>query len=278
MGFKDILVHVDATPASRTRLQLALSLARRFGARLSGLHVIPEPDVPPYFKPSVVQRIARIYAKNATAAAGLAEALFLQETKDASAETAWECISGDMEEMIGERARFADLLILGQFDTENPRTISAFLLPAKVVFDSSAPILVIPNSGSFGDVGRHPLVMWDGSREAARAVQDAMPLLQAAERVSVLAMDPLRQGHMHEGARTSTLVAHLGRHDVRAETAEASAGREGVTKDLLAHASLLGADLLVMGAYGHSRIWEFLVGGTTQDLLENTTIPVLMSR
>jgi nucleotide-binding universal stress UspA family protein len=105
-----------------------------------------------------------------------------------------------------------------------------------------------------------------------------MPLLQAAERVSVLAIDPLRQGHMHEGARTPALVAHLGRHGIRAEATEASVGREGVTKDLLAHAGLLGADLLVMGAYGHSRTWEFLVGGTTQDLLEKTSIPVLMSR
>jgi hypothetical protein len=147
-----------------------------------------------------------------------------------------------MEAMIGERARLSDLLVLGQFDTENPRTISAFLLPAKVVFDASAPILVIPNSGSFSDVGRHPLVMWDGSREAARGTHDAMPLLQAAEQVSVLAIDPLSQGHMHEGAHTAALVAHLGRHGVRAETKEALAGREGVTKGLLAHASSLGAD------------------------------------
>jgi nucleotide-binding universal stress UspA family protein len=105
-----------------------------------------------------------------------------------------------------------------------------------------------------------------------------MPLLQAAEQVSVLAIDPLGQGHMHEGAHTAALVAHLGRHGVRAETKEALAGREGVTRGLLAHASLIGADLLVMGAYGHSRIWEFIAGGTTQDLLEKTTIPVLMSR
>jgi nucleotide-binding universal stress UspA family protein len=214
MSFKDILVHVDATPASRTRLQLALTLARRFDARLSGLHVLPEPDVPPYFKPSVVGRIAAIYAKNAKVAADLAEALFQKETKDAGADTAWECIAGDMDEMIAERARFADLLVLGQFDTENPRTISAFLLPAKVVFGAAAPLLVVPNSGSFGDAGRHALVTWDGSREAARAIRDAMPLLQAAKRVSVLALDPRRQGHMHGGAHVPELVAHLGRHGV----------------------------------------------------------------
>lgn len=278
MSFKDILVHVDATPASRTRIQLALTLARRFDAGLSGLHVIPEPDVPPYFKPSVVERIAKIYAENAKVAADLAKVLFDEETKDAHVATAWGCVTGDMEELIAERARFADLLVLGQFDTENPPTISAFLLPAKVVFGSPAPILVVPNADKFSDVGRHALIAWDGSREAARAIRDAMPLLQAAERVSVLVIDPRQQGHMHEGTHTSELVAHLDRHGIVAAAEEITLLEHRVASDLLDHASQLGADLLVMGAYGHSRVWEFVVGGTTQDLLERTTIPVLMSR
>jgi nucleotide-binding universal stress UspA family protein len=278
MSFKDILVHVDSTAASRTRLQLALTLARRFDARLLGLHVIPEPSVPPYFKPSVVNRIAAIYAKNAKVAADRAEAQFRRETKDSAAIVAWQCAAGNMEELIAERARFADLLVLGQFDAENPPTISAFLLPAKVVFGSAAPILVVPNAGKFSNVGRRPLVAWDGSREAARAIQDAMPLLEAAERVSVLAIDPLREDHMHRGVHTSEVVDHLAHHGVHAEGIAMSSDRKGVMHDLLERASSLGADLVVMGAYGHSRVWEFLVGGTTQDLLERTTIPVLMSR
>jgi nucleotide-binding universal stress UspA family protein len=278
MSYKDILVHIDSTAASRTRLQLALVLARRFDARLSGLHVIPEPNVPPYFKPSVVERIGKIYAQNAKVAADQAETLFLEETKSSGAVTKWECIAGNMEELIEERARFADLLVLGQFDTENPPTISAFLLPAKVVYGSAAPILVVPNAGEFSDVGRHVLIAWDGSREAARALRDALPLLRAAEQVSVLAIDPLRQNHMHEGAHTSAVVAYLTHHDIRTEEIEISSDRKGVTRDLLECAGASGADMLVMGAYGHSRVWEFVVGGTTQDLLEETTIPVLMSR
>lgn len=277
MSLKDILVHVDATPASRTRLQLGLTLARRFGARLSGLHVIPNPDVPPYFKPSAVERIAEIYAENAREAANLAEVLFLEEMKDAGAATAWECVAGDMPELIAERARFADLLVLGQFDTENPPTISAFLLPAKIVFGAAVPILVVPNAGTFSDIGRQILVTWDGSRESARAIRDAMPLLQAAERVSLLAIDPLRQGHIQGGANAPGLVAHLARHGIDAEAVEMTSA-EGVATTILQHASRVGADLLVMGAYGHSRILEFVLGGTTPDLLERTTIPVLVSR
>jgi nucleotide-binding universal stress UspA family protein len=278
MSFKDILVHVDSTAASRVRLNLAVSLARRFGARLSGLHVIPEPDVPPYFKPSAVARIAKIYAENAREAADLAEALFREETEDAGVVTAWECLAADMAETIAERARFADLLMLGQFDTENPPAISAFLLPAKVAFGAATPILVIPNGVLSREIGRQILVAWDGSREAARAIRDAIPMLQDAERVSLLTIDPLRQRHMHDGPNPSELAAHLGRHGVSAETTELLAGEKSVTDALLAHAVEFGADLLVMGAYGHSRIWEFVVGGITQDLLETTTIPILMSR
>jgi nucleotide-binding universal stress UspA family protein len=278
MSFKDILVHVDATAASRTRIRLAIKLARRFEARLSGFHVIPEPAVPPYFKPSAVERIARIYAQNAHAAAKRAEALFADEIGDSGAATGWECVEGDLADMIAERARFADLLLLGQFDTENPPAIYAFLLPAKVVFGTATPILVVPNAGSFAEVGRHALVTWDGSREAARAIRDALPLLETAERVSLLAIDPLRQGHMHEGPHTSALLAYLGRHGVRAEEMEIPSGRHRVAGDLLQRAAAIGADLLVMGAYGHSPIWEFVMGGTTQDLLERAAIPVLMSR
>lgn len=278
MSFKDILVHVDATPASRIRLRLGLSLARRFAGRLSGLHVIPDPDVPPYFKPSAIERIAEIYAENAREAADRAEILFREETKDSSPDAAWECLSGDMPERIAERARFSDLLVLGQFDTENPHGISAFLLPAKVVFGAASPILVVPNARTSGELGKCIVATWDGSREAARAIRDAMPLLKGAEQVLLLAIDPSRQGHAHDGADAPQLVAHLGRHGVQAAIEEVSSTGKTVTDALLACTAELGADLMVMGAYGHSRVVEFIFGGTTQELLEKTNIPVLMSR
>ncbi|HUI22718.1 MAG TPA: universal stress protein, partial [Methylocella sp.] len=203
MDYRDILVHVDSTPASDLRLRLGLDLARRFGARLSGLHVVPDPDVPPYFKPSAVERIAEIYRENAREAAVLAEAHFRETTRDIDTVTAWQTVEGDMARALAERARFADLVLLGQYDTENPPTISAFLLPEKVVIDAGTPILVVPTRGTFDGIGRHVLVTWDGSREAARALRDAMPLLKAAEQVSLLAIDPDRQGHVHPEANAA---------------------------------------------------------------------------
>jgi nucleotide-binding universal stress UspA family protein len=277
MGFKDILVHVDSTPASAVRLRLGISLARRFGARLSGLHVTPDPDVPPYFKPSAVARIAKLYGRSAREAALLAEEHFRKAIKDSNVVAVWQSVEGDIAGVLAERARFADLLVLGQYDTENPPTIAAFTTPEKVVVDAGTPILVVPTSGAFDDLGRHVLVTWDGSRESARAVRDGIPLLRAAERVSLLAVNPDRQGHMHPDANPAELVAHLARHGVPANATEVSGGKKKVTDILLAHAAQLRADLLVMGAYGHPRLLEFWLGGTTQDLLTRATLPVLMS-
>jgi nucleotide-binding universal stress UspA family protein len=278
MSFKDIVVQLDSTHASRVRLHLAMSLARRFDARLSGLHVIPEPDLPPYFKPSVVRRIAEIYADNAREAADRAETMFRQQTANAAASTTWECFEGDTAELIGERARFADLLVLGQFDTENPHGISHFLLPAKVVFGTASPILVVPNNGTFDDIGKRIVVTWDGSREAARAIRDAMPLLKSAHEVSLFAVDLPRQGHMHGKPDSSRFADHLARHGITVSVREDASSKHSVTDAILTHVGAFNADLLVMGAYGHSPVWEFIVGGTTPALLERTTVPVLMSR
>ena len=277
MGFKDILVHVDSTAASDIRLRLAISLARRFGARLSGLHITPDPDVPPYFKPSAVARIAKLYRQGAREAALLSEAQFREATKDSDVVAVWQSVEGDIAAMLAGRARFSDLLVLGQYDTENPPTIAAFTTPEKVVVDAGTPILVVPTSGNFDDSGRQVLVAWDGSRESARAVRDAMPLLRAAERISLLALDPDRQGHMHPDANPAELAAHLARHGVAAEVTEVFFSEKNVGNNLLVHAAQLRADLLVMGAYGHPRLLEFWLGGTTQALLERAAIPVLMS-
>jgi nucleotide-binding universal stress UspA family protein len=275
MTFKDILVHVDSTSASRLRLRLALSLAHRFGGRISGLHVIPEPQVPPYFKPSVVDRIAEIYAENAREAAAAAEVLFHEEVKDSAT---WSCVAGGMAETIAERARFADLLILGQFDMENPQGISAFLLPAKVVFGAASPIVVVPDAEKCTDIGKRVVAAWDGSRAAVRAIRDSMPILKSADEVLLLTVDPDRQGHLHDGPNAAEFAAHLGRHSVRVVVEEVPSRRDTVSKTMLAQAREFGADLLVMGAYERSRVWEFVVGGTTQDVLQRSDIPILISR
>ena len=277
MGFKDILVHVDLTVASTTRVWVSLALARRFSARVVGLHVVPNPDVPSYFKPSQIERIASLYRGSAHEAAIMAESQFRKDVKDAGVETKLQLAEGDIARNLAEHGRFADLLVVGQDDTENPSIIEPFLLPQTVVMTSGIPVLVIPIRPIPTSVGQRILIAWDGSREAARAVHDLLPLLRQAGQISLLAVDPTGQRHIGSGANLAAMVAHLERHGIAAEPVTTPLGERSITEILLARFGEVGADLLVMGAFGHSRLKEFLLGGVTYDLLQKLSAPVLMS-
>lgn len=277
MGFKDILVHVDSSAASTNRVSVSLALGRRFSARVVGLHVTPNPDVPPYFKPSHAERITKLYKESADEAAAMAESQFRKDVKDTGVETQWELAQGDIARGLAEHGRLADLLIVGQDDTENPSFVEPFLLSQKVVSQSDGPVLVIPIGPIPPSVGQNILVAWDGSREAARAVRDSLPLLRQAGQVSLLTIDPHSRGYIRSGTNPAAMAAHLERHGIKAETIETLSDERNVTEVLLARIVEVGADLLVMGAFGHSRLKEFLLGGVTYDLLLKLPVPVLMS-
>ena len=183
MRFKEILVHVNSTVASTSRVWLSLAIPRRCGSRVIGLHAIQNPDVPQYFKPSEAERVANLYMESAREAATMAESQFRRDVKDAGVETEWRSADGDVARGLAEHGRFADLIVVGQDDTENPSIIEPFLLPQKVVMASGMPVLVIPVGPTQPNFGQRILVAWDGSREAARAVHDSLPLFQQASQL-----------------------------------------------------------------------------------------------
>ena len=154
-------------------------------------------------------------------------------------------------------ARYADLAVLGQADPDNP-PLGAGVVEA-VLLGSGRPALVVPFIGA-ESVGQRVLVAWNATREAARALNDAMPLLAQAEKVTVLSVNPER-GIGGEGDLPAADIAlHLARHGVKAEAAHTTAEDVSVGDILLSRAADLGADLIVMGGYGHSRAREFVLG------------------
>jgi nucleotide-binding universal stress UspA family protein len=146
-----------------------------------------------------------------------------------------------------------------------------------VALSAGRPVLVVPHFGPPRNLGSNVLVAWNASREASRAVNDAMPFLRRANKVTVLAVDPQRGGDAHREIPSADIALHLSRHGVKPEAAQVAAPEIEAGEIILSQASRLGANLIVIGAYGHSRFREYIFGGVTRHLLRHMTVPVLMS-
>jgi nucleotide-binding universal stress UspA family protein len=139
------------------------------------------------------------------------------------------------------------------------------------------PVLVVPYAFERRPAGRHVMIAWNASREAARAVNDALPLLRRASHVHVVALSPVRSATAHGEEPGADIALYLARHGVKVTVSRDDAPEVDTGNLLLSRAFDLSADLIVMGAWGHSRLREFVLGGVTRTLLESMTVPVLMS-
>ncbi|MDO9711424.1 universal stress protein [Paracraurococcus lichenis] len=281
MPLKDILVHLDASPRSQARLALATALARRHGAHLVGLCVVDV--VLPVMALAdgggggtlLAELIDQMRQDGLEAARGIEES-FREHVRREGISAEWRMVEGALPEQVALQARYADLTVVGQVDPDSP-VAGAGLALEQVLFAAGRPMLVVPHSGEFAEVGRRVLLGWNASREATRAVHDAMPILAAAERVTVLAVNPATAPNPHGEEPGADIALHLARHGVTAQVERGSAAIGAEGDALLNQATDLAADLIVVGAYGHSRLREMVLGGVTRTLLRSMTVPVLMS-
>ena len=173
-------------------------------------------------------------------------------------------------------ARCADLMIASQ--TEDDFLAQLGEVPAELAMGAGRPVLLVPTAGKFDEVGKRPLIAWDGTRESARAAFDALPFLKRAESVRILTIDPGEKLEHNPLSPGEGLALSLARHDVPVEVhTSMTDGEISVADELLSRAFDHSCDLLVMGCYGHSRLRETLFGGTTRAILKSMTVPVLMS-
>jgi len=171
-------------------------------------------------------------------------------------------------------SRYADLVVIGQADSAD-ESQAPLDLPERLVIAAGRPILIVPSAGNFATLGKRILVAWNPSREAARAVTDAIPLLQQADNVHIVAVNP-KTGD-YGAVPGADIGLYLARHGVRVEVKTDQGAEIDVGNELLSRAADLDADLIVMGGYGHSRLREWVLGGATRTILESMTVPVLMS-
>jgi len=280
MSYKDLLVVLDSEAPARRRIDIAAALAERFDAHLVGLYPLPIPEAPRhfgYYDPALLDPFFGELRGRARETADKLREVFQHVTSLRGLSAEWRVIAEGPEADPALHARYVDLTILGQLDPDRGETEMIQPRPEQVTLASGRPILVVPYAGRFETVGRRVLIGWNATREAARAVNDAMPLLAAAETVTVLTIDPREGPDGHGELPGADISLHLARHGVKAEIERTVSADLPVGDVLLSRAADLGADLLVMGAYGHSRARELLLGGATRSLLRSMTVPVLMS-
>lgn len=274
-AYRDMLVHVDSSTASAERLEVATRLAQTFDAHLIGLYVAALAPIHQYAEADFGPDLVEAHDRYMREAAEDAERTFRSRIEAASLKSEWRRMEGNLPDLVLLNSRSVDLVILGQRDPERLDPGTSPELPEYVILDVGRPVLVIPRSGSFPTLGERILVAWTPSRGAVRAVNDALPLLCRAKSVKVVAVNPDAGFGEIPGA---DIALHLARHgvDAVAETVQSPDKRVGVA--LLDEAEKFGADLIITGAFGHSRFRELVLGGVTRRLLADAKIPVLFSR
>ncbi|SFM62765.1 universal stress protein [Variovorax sp. OV329] len=280
MSYKTILVHLDTSHRCTARVGLAAAWARLHGAHLSGLLPsglydgrMPADAIAPggagfirqsaHYLRERAERVGRAFHRQLDVPDGPPHELFV--------------VDGAAADSLVLHGRSADLVVLGQYDSRDTGDMEPVDLPQRVLMDVGRPILLVPHAGQFRAVPRHALAAWDGSRESAVALHAALPALAHAQKVTLIHCRPARTA-AEPGLQLTLpeVLTYLRRHGVPAE-AEDAVGNRGVADTLLSHVADLDVDLLVMGGYGHSRLRELVLGGTTRSILRQMTVPVLMA-
>jgi nucleotide-binding universal stress UspA family protein len=279
MTYRSLLTLLDNDARCPVRTQLAIQLAHKFEAHLVGLAPTGRIQWPTSVHgAAMLDEFAGIAWAALHGQAQQAVERFDEACRDAhlaSKETV--VVEEDEAVALVRHAHCSDLVLLGQPDPDQADYLLRRDMVEGVVLQSARPTLIVPYAGRFGDVGQRVMVAWDDSREAARAVTDALPLLRRAAHVQVVAwQEPGLQGDVPLAERLGALRQWLAWHGVVAETA-VEASSVAVAEAMLSRAADLEADLLVMGAYGHMRWTERMLGGATRGLLDAMTVPVLMS-
>ncbi|MDO9218227.1 MAG: universal stress protein [Lacisediminimonas sp.] len=278
MSYKTILVHVDLSAHCAQRTQVAARLAAAHDAHLvlaamTGLSRFAMTGEELAQSDPVINSHRALLHQRATKALDSAEAV----SRSAGASRIERRLMDDEAAAgITLQARYSDLVVLSQEDRNEAMMGGAENFPEFVLLNCGRPVLIVPYAGHFPAVGKRVLVAWNGSRESTRAVTAALPLLQQADKVEIAVINPDQDSDVHGPQPGADIALYLARHGVKAETMMESAVKDP-GEGLLSLAADLSSDLLVMGAYGHSRFREILLGGVTRKLLSSMTLPVLFA-
>ncbi len=275
MKFRDILLCVEPLRQGSALIENAVGFAKKQASNLTGLYTMEIFDFPGYVQAQLPKEVLDNYRKVLFEEAERAEAVFKEKCTAADVHWDWRQVEGERAESVIENARLADLVLLagGDSGSETPTGESS----SRIMLECGRPVLLVPPTPMDKDAGSRVLVAWNGRREAVRAVHDALPLLESADWVKVVMVNAGADAPDAGDLPGSALCHHLARHGVKAEAQAVKARGQSDGAALMALAEKEKANLVVMGAYGHARWRELVVGGVTDHVLRHATIPVFLS-
>jgi len=286
MALKDLLVWLDQSSPSATHLRLAADLARRHGSYLTALYVREwSPAQLAHRKTAELagRPLADVEELHQEAEASIDESAAKARAEVAAVaaeygiEIEWRVADGQANRVLPQYARYADLCVL---DAEIPAasTSAGYRFSEEMLFVAGRPVLLVPRTSGRATLGTHVAVAWNSSRASARAINDALPLLERSERTTVISVDPVDFIGRHGSLPVQKLLDHLQRHGIAAQCVElAGVPPAEIADSLQRRARAEGADLLVAGAHGHMWLRDMLLGSVTRDLLAHLRLPLMMS-
>jgi nucleotide-binding universal stress UspA family protein len=273
---KDLVVNLSVGGNRDTAGPYAVSIAEAFGAHVAGIAFAYEPVIPPTILGSIPASMIEAQRAESDKAARSALAKFDESARRAGVSFESRALSASLAgaaDSFGAVARRFDLAVVGQSDPD--QAAPEELIVEGVLFSSGRPVVVVPYIQKSGLKLDRVLVCWDASRNAARAIADAMPLLSRAKAIDVVIVASERP--KSDEIPGADIGQHLARHGLKVEVKRIVATDTDVASTILSHAADSAADFIVMGGYGHSRLREFILGGATQGILSAMTVPTLMS-
>lgn len=275
---KDILVLCDSNQSNKHRVNTAFAYGSLFNSNIIGIHMIPYPIIPVYggIYPDNLSYSAAFQMENAEKYAEEIKNDFIQSAKDSTLTYEWKVIEGLDLDFIIANARYTDMVIVPAVYSHFGDQASHHLCNYFAT-NLGIPLLIIPNEKKTYRIPKKIIIAWNESHESARAVHDAIPLLKQAEEIQIVSVSKNINFEKETIIRGERLQKHLSKHNIKSELLTPKKLSKGVGFTIKEYANKFNADLIVMGAYGQSRLKEVFLGGTTKYLIETSTLPLFTS-
>ena len=279
MAIKDLLVAYDGNDASEKTLEFALLMAKKYDATVTGLKVNSPPKIDSHVRRWISDDMLKGMAEAQAEASEAIGNKFRDHVKQSgfTGESGWLVEEGQPDIMIARAARFYDLLLIGQFESafhpERPRTVD----PKELLLRAGKPVIIVPKDYDVNEFKETAAVAWDGSRFAARALTDAMQILETKTKLDVLMTHDKQDSDGVSRMPGLDIFVHLQRHGIAAAAVELDPSAKSVADAILGHCEKTDPDVLVMGAYGRGTFTAALFGSVTRTILERQNVPVLLS-